>query len=283
MSSKRIVLLTAFIVALLGFASILFSVVASLATLASAISIREPYLELHCNVNTDFLEKSLCSSENCVSMIIKTDYGDYRIDNVRVFIREGEDTVSFPYSYGEPYNVDTINETTFNFLENACIENISPVITRIEKGNFMGMWCDFRQDRNKLEDKTQIESIDGWHLGCSSYTSPKTDPMTYVYGFFWIGIVGGVIWIPLVLMFSFFMNWLSTPLIILALILIYLKKRGDLKLIYILPLTCGFVGGLISYFKSPTRKVGLKLLLLGLLISFIFGLFFTFILASAFL
>lgn len=235
-----------------------------------AISIRAPYIAIHCNVDTTFLDNNLCPTANCTPKVSKSEYGNYySVGNVVIGIRNNTDEINF---FNDPNYLQPIDDITWEFLKEVCTEEIDPILNRIKQGNFSGMWCDFYQDRNKLVYKTKIESVDEWYLGCSSYTPSSANPMTYIYGFFWGGVVGGVMWIPFMIMLSFFTNWFIIPLIVLVLIFLYFKKRNKLNAVYILPLVFGLIGGIISFFVSKNKRIGLKLLLLGFVISLIFGL-----------
>ncbi len=101
------------------------------------------------------------------------------------------------------------------------------------------------------------------------YPTYATDPNLDLIVFVSAAIFGGMLWIPAVIIFSTVENTFLIPILILILILFYLRMKNKLKLIYILPLLLGLVGGIISYFLAKDKKLRLKLLLIGVFISLV--------------
>lgn len=249
-----------------------------------------------CELNRDFLQKRLCNETHCfdksgpVCEVGNCSVGDFRfLFNQEVWDRaviESSGIQIMPNSSGN-YEID---ETVKKILNEICRENVTPVLDHIDK-NVSGESCRYYSPKeNVSENFTKIGG--GWKVRCSSfnqglYQCPAQSFPLYIYAFFFL--------FPFIIFYAAFTGLfliLTSSLIhsmILLLLFIWIPavlayilfKRLELSLSYIWPLIFGFLGGLYGYYHVEDKKLGKKLLVLGVIGLLVGTIFFIFLLEAS--
>lgn len=89
---------------------LLLSVLIISSATVSAVSPKAPYIHMHCNINTSYIENNLCEDDNC-----------------RIF--DGTDTNFVLEIWGN------LSDNATELLNQACDPDITPVINYIEENN----------------------------------------------------------------------------------------------------------------------------------------------------
>jgi hypothetical protein len=103
----------------------------------SSAYVEAPYVEIHCNVNTSFIDDNLCGYQNCSPEVIKNQEW-YFIDGLGFYIKEG---IHFSdYTYGNSFN---FSEDAIVFLTQACAPDISSVLDYLNENTLHELYYDF--------------------------------------------------------------------------------------------------------------------------------------------
>jgi len=250
----------------------------------SAVSPQASYIHVHCNINTSFIEENLCEEEDC-SPIVNWDGSDYLIDHI--WIRSDKNYFDLIPFGASRYN---LSKDAADFLIKACEPNISSVLNYVRE-NIANMddYCDFYPYYPTDEDNEKIVKINKtWYLVSSSYSWKKDNPMEYVIGFLLCSFLTPII------LFEFFLIGLAIcfPIglivcIIAVIIIAYLIDKSKLKAIYLIPILFGLLGSIIGVLytlkKYKDKKMCLKMLTIGLLVSLVLFIFYYFFAIALFL
>jgi len=246
----------------------------------SATSFESPYTKIHCKINISYIENNLCEEESCSPKVEKDKLGYwYYVDDVFGIYTEGDSLYVYSlnrYSKG-PFN---ISEDQIDFISNICEPDITSILNYLNKNNLSKDWNDFYQYKPNGGDGHEITKIDdNWYLDSHSYIRTKDNPMAYITGvlycFFLVPIVpfevlmiGALFFFPIGIVFI---------IAILAAILFLISKKR-MNNIYLLSILGGFIGGIIGfiycYKKKNDKNLGLKLILIGTIVSIILFIFY---------
>lgn len=243
----------------------------------SATSYATPYTRIHCEINSSYLENNLCEEDSCFPKVEKDNYGYwYYVDDVFGISTKYDSLYVYPVNrYSEGPFYFNISEEQIEFISNLCEQNISSVLNYLNKNNLSNEWNDFYQYKPTGKLGHEITRIDDtWYLDSHSYIKPKDNPMTYITLFFYCFFLAPIIiFVSLIFdaLFFFPIFFISTIAILAAIIFLIIKKR--MKHIYLLSILGGFLGGIIGfiycYRKYNDKKLGLKLIMIGTIVSII--------------
>lgn len=269
---------------------LVFSFLIMPSNIVSAITPEASYVKIHCNVNISYIENNLCTVNDCSPKVSKSG-DDYYIDDEDAtmpssFTIEPADGIIRYYTWVKTIdNITTyefyISDNASEFLIQACEPDITPVLNYLQENNITADYNNFYTYKPEGDNVKKIDET--WYLKSSSFGWKRDKTMDYAMGFLYCSFLT-----PLILFEFLFMSmalmivfpYLLIILITIILVLFYIDKKIKIKVLYLLPVFLGLLGGitgsLVGYFKYKDKKLALYLLLVGLIISIILFIFYAY-------
>ncbi len=248
----------------------------------SATSIEGPYTKIHCKVNISYLENNLCEEDSCSPKVEKDNYGYwYYVDDVFGIL--AKDDLIYVYSVNQytngPFSYN-VSEEQIEFIYNVCEEDISSILSYLNENTLLKDWNDFYQYKPNGGYGHEITKIDdNWYLDSHSYIRTKDNPMAYITGFIYCFFLAPIVLFEVLMLGALFFFPIGIIFIIAILVaILFLINKKIMNNIYLLSILGGFIGGIIGfiycYKKKNNKKLGLKLILIGTIVSIILFIFY---------